>query len=90
MYCTYGAFARGMEPVSADHRGRRGTQLAARLPSIAVPRSIHTLTRAARVPSCPLCPERRQTSCVWGFLDMLPRGRDEKTGMDWVKHAQEY
>lgn len=89
MYCTYGAFARGMEPVSADHRGRRGTQLAARLPSNCGTEA-HTHVNSCCSRACPLCPERRQTSCVWGFLDMLPRGRDEKTGMDWVKHAQEY
>lgn len=29
-------------------------------------------------------------SPVWGFLDMLPKGRDEKRGMDWLKHQQEY
>lgn len=27
---------------------------------------------------------------VWGFFDLLPRGRDEKTSMDWLKHKEEY
>ena len=29
-------------------------------------------------------------SPVWGVFDMLPRGRDEKRNMDWLKHKQQY
>lgn len=29
-------------------------------------------------------------SPVYGFFDMLPRGRDEKRNMDWLKHKELY
>lgn len=31
-----------------------------------------------------------QMSAVWGFFDVLPRGRDEKSNMDWLKHKEMY
>jgi len=27
---------------------------------------------------------------VWGFFDMLPRGRNETRPMDWLKHKEDY
>ena len=97
VYHTFSTFARGMEPVRT-HRAavlvsvtacavlmvRVGCVPCACCVCVSVPVSVCF--------SCVLflCGNVQQACAVWGFFDMLPRGRNETRPMDWLKHKEDY